>query len=199
MNLRERTRAAVKNQITEVASALFEDRGYKETTIDDIAAAIGMSQRSVFRYFPTKEALVIGKFDRVAERMLTELAARPEGEDLWQSLRRMFDVIAAYADGKEGKGDREPIQQIVFETPDLLLAYLQRLQHLQEQVLEVIIDRARRLGQPYTNDDPAPRALIAAAFGCLVAAQHAWQARRGVEHLGEMIDQAMLAVRRLGA
>src|SRR5690242_10152847 len=91
--LRERTRRAVRKEIAEAAGALFAERGYEATTIDHIAAAVGMSQRSVFRYFATKEELVLGKFDFVVEEMLDVLRARPADEPVWTSLHRVFDVL----------------------------------------------------------------------------------------------------------
>jgi len=47
--LRERMRRTVLNEIAEVALTLFTERGYETVTIDDIAAAAGLSRRSVFR------------------------------------------------------------------------------------------------------------------------------------------------------
>ena len=78
--LRERMRRTVLNEIAEVALKLFTERGYETVTIDDIATAAGLSRRSVFRYFSTKEDIVVGKFDFVADDMLAELRARPAGE-----------------------------------------------------------------------------------------------------------------------
>ena len=73
LGLRERTRRAVQKEITEAAERLFLNRGYEATTIAAVAAETGMSQRSVFRYFPTKEDIVLGKLDFVAEEMLVTL------------------------------------------------------------------------------------------------------------------------------
>src|SRR3984957_9617475 len=96
--LRERMRRTVLNEIAEVALKLFTERGYETVTIDDIAAAAGLSRRSVFRYFSTKEDIVVGKFDFVAGDMLAELRARPAGEPVWQSLRRAFDLLVPHVD-----------------------------------------------------------------------------------------------------
>lgn len=91
--LRERTRRAVTAEIAASAQRLFVERGFEATTIDDIAGAVGMSQRSVFRYFATKEDIVLGKFDLVLEDMLTALRQRPPGEEVWTSLRHVLDVL----------------------------------------------------------------------------------------------------------
>src|SRR6266545_7692516 len=60
--VRERTRRAVRDELTQLAKDLFVEKGYDETTIDDLAAAAGMSRRTFFRYFASKEELVMGKY-----------------------------------------------------------------------------------------------------------------------------------------
>ncbi|OZM84023.1 TetR/AcrR family transcriptional regulator [Pseudonocardia sp. MH-G8] len=186
--LRERTRRAVQKEIADAALALFVSRGYDATTIDDIAAAAGMSQRSVFRYFATKEDIVVGKLDLRTDAMLDILRARPGDEPVWTSLRRLFDIVGT----PDQQEITKPIQRVVFETPALLAVYLQQLHSIQDAVVAVLLDRADAAGSPYAPDDPAPRAITAAAFGCLVAAQHAWLASTG--SLADCIDRAMASI-----
>ncbi|MBM2621550.1 TetR family transcriptional regulator [Actinoplanes sp. LDG1-06] len=184
-NLRERTRRAVQLEIGEAAVRLFAERGYEATTIDDIAAAVGMSKRSVFRYFATKEDIVVGKFEVRSGRMLEILRARPLGEPVWVSLRRVLDVV-------DEEGDTRAVQRMVFETPALLGVYLRLLQGMQEPVAAELVTRAEAAGIPYAAEDPAPRAVTAAAFACLVVAQQTWLAADG--SLAGHLDRAMAAV-----
>jgi AcrR family transcriptional regulator len=186
-SLRERTRRAVQKEIADAAVKLFVSQGYAATTIDDIAAAVGMSQRSVFRYFATKEEIVVGKFDLGGELMLESLRSRPPEEPIWTSLRRLFDIT----DEPDQQEIMKPIQRVIFETPALLAVYLQKLQSLQNAVVETLLTRAEAAGTPYAPQDPTPRALTAAAFGCLVAAQHAWMASTDTEDIADHIDRAM--------
>jgi AcrR family transcriptional regulator len=192
--LRQRARRAIQKDIAEAANALFVERGFEATTIDDIAAAVGMSQRSVFRYFATKEEIVLGKFDLVVDDMLAALHARPAGEPVWTSLHRLFDLLVSLAQAPGHKEMVEPIHRVVFETPALLAGYLQKLQHMQEAVVAELIRRAEAAGTPYAADDPTPRALTAAAFGCLVAAQHSWLASGANGTFADAIDRAMATV-----
>jgi AcrR family transcriptional regulator len=186
LGLRERTRRAVQKEIGEAALALFVSRGYEATTIDDIAAAVGMSQRSVFRYFATKEDIVVGKFDLGTEQMLDLLRDRPGDEPVWTSLRRLFDIM-----DEPNQELTKPINQVVLETPALLAVYLQRLHTLQGGVVAVLRERAETAGTPYSADDLTPRALAAAAFGCLVAAQQAWLTAETGTSLALYLDRAM--------
>lgn len=192
--LRERTRRAVQKEIAEAANVLFVERGFEVTTVDDIAAAVGMSQRSVFRYFATKEEIVLGKFDLVVDDMLDALRARPGDEAVWTSLRRVFDVLVSLAEAPGHKEMVEPIHRVVFETPVLLAGYLQKLQHMQDAVVSILLERAKAAGTPFAVDDPTPRALTAAAFGCLVAAQHSWLASGVKSSFADAIDRAMATV-----
>ncbi|WBB96439.1 TetR family transcriptional regulator [Solwaraspora sp. WMMA2080] len=193
-NLRERTRRAVQRDITEAALQLFVSRGYDATTIDDIAAAVGMSQRSVFRYFATKEDIVVGKFDLGADDMLANLRERPADEPVWTSLRRLFDIVDATADTSGQQQVSKPVQRVILETPALLAVYLRKLQSMQHAVVAVLRERAAAAGAPYAADDPTPGALAAAAFGCLVAAQHAWLASTTEHSLADYVDRAMAAL-----
>lgn len=196
--LRERTRRAVQRDIADAALQLFVSRGYDATTIDDIAAAVGMSQRSVFRYFATKEDIVVGKFDLGADEMLDNLRERPADEPVWTSLRRLFDIVESPAQQADAPGQQQvskPVQRVILETPALLAVYLRKLQSVQHAVVTVLRERAEAAGAPYAADDPTPGALAAAAFGCLVAAQHAWLASTTKDSLADYVDRAMAALR----
>ena len=192
--LRERKRRETLARVTNSGICLFIARGYDATTIDDIAAAVGMSPRSVFRYFPSKEDIVVGKFDLVAGAMLGVLGERPIDEPVWLSLRRCFDLLVPYVDAPGRRDVAEPMQRIVFDSPHLLARYLEKLQRMQDAVVTALRDRADDRGEPYSADDPTPRAIAAAAFGCLVAAQHSWLADDGGGSFAVAIDRAMAAV-----
>jgi TetR/AcrR family transcriptional regulator, regulator of mycofactocin system len=56
--LRERKKLAMRQAILDAAYDLFAERGFAATTIDDIAERVGVSPRTIFRYFDTKEALL---------------------------------------------------------------------------------------------------------------------------------------------
>jgi AcrR family transcriptional regulator len=66
--LREITRRAVRAQIADTAMALFVAHGFEQTTVDQIAAAVGISTRSVFRYFATKEDMVVGHLNEIGDK-----------------------------------------------------------------------------------------------------------------------------------
>lgn len=73
--------------IEQVALEMFAARGFDETSVDDVAAAAGVSRRTLFRYFASKNDLVWGDYGAVLREMEDWFAAQPDD-------RPMFDVIA---------------------------------------------------------------------------------------------------------
>src|SRR5213596_3319866 len=96
--VRERTRRAVRGELAQLAVRLFVERGYDETTVDDLAAAAGMSKRTFFRYFASKEELVMGKYEYFGEQLVDDLAARPADEPVWVSLRQVFGRVVDHVE-----------------------------------------------------------------------------------------------------
>lgn len=114
--MRERTRRIAQTELTVVAQDLFLEHGYEETTVDQIAAAAGMSKRTFFRYFPSKDALVIGKYDLFGDRMAEALDQRPADEPVWESLRRVFDITLDYVQDEHQRARNDAMEAIVRST-----------------------------------------------------------------------------------
>src|SRR6185369_972906 len=91
--LRERTRRLMRAELMDIAMALFAQQGYEATTIDELAQAAGMSKRTFFRYFGSKEDLVLGNQESIGGELAAALAARPASEPAWPALRRAFDLV----------------------------------------------------------------------------------------------------------
>lgn len=90
---RERHKAATRQALTEAALSLFEERGYSATTVADITERVDVAERTFFRYFPTKEAVLFPDFEDGKAPFIAALASRPPDESL------MDAVIAAFVDG----------------------------------------------------------------------------------------------------
>jgi AcrR family transcriptional regulator len=91
--LRERKKARTRAELQRHALRLFRDRGYAATTVDDIAAAAEVSRSTFFRYFPTKEDVVL--FDDVDPLMEQAFAEQPAGTPLLTALRQAFATAFA--------------------------------------------------------------------------------------------------------
>jgi len=82
-----RNHRAVREGIADVAVRLFMERGFVETTIDDIAAEAGISRRTYFRYFATKDDAVLEYLHGFGETVIRRLEARPASESPLTALQ----------------------------------------------------------------------------------------------------------------
>lgn len=185
--LRERMRATVRKEVVEVALRLFSEQGFDGTTVDQIAGEVGLSRASLFRYFGTKEDMVLQGLEETGRQIADAFAARPDTERPWEALRRAFDVLIQ-------ANEQAPEQALSYlrmlqETPSL------RARHSEKQLswqamLEPEI--GRRLG--VSADQPeevGPNALSGAALACLDAAATGWVACGGTVPLAVLLDRAM--------
>ena len=86
--LREQNRQRTIQAIQSAAVELFAERGFEQTTVDDIAAATGISPRTFFRYFPAKEDVLFADHPEQLRRLRAALAERRPGEPVLATVRR---------------------------------------------------------------------------------------------------------------
>jgi AcrR family transcriptional regulator len=98
---KQRTRRAIQGAALE----LFAERGYRETTISDIAARADVAPRTVTVHFPAKEALLFDAEPFTRESLTRRLAARRAGESALDALRDWMAVTMAEADGNRSEPD----------------------------------------------------------------------------------------------
>src|SRR4051812_25879789 len=188
--VRERTRRTVRGELAQLAVRLFVEKGYDETTIDDLAAAAGMSKRTFFRYFASKEELVMGKYEFFGEQLAEDLAARPADEPIWVSLRQVFGRVADHVENDARRTESDAMEKIVRDHPTLNASYLERVSRMQE----IVLDEVRtRTGRP-DPADPRTAAIVGAAFSCLIAAWTTWLTTNQAQQFGDLLDQAMDAI-----
>lgn len=92
--LRERKKQAVRQQISDVATRLFLERGFENVTIAEIAAAAGVAKMTVTNYFPRKEDLVFDQHAELVSHAAQVVADRESGESALTALQRgYFDAL----------------------------------------------------------------------------------------------------------
>jgi AcrR family transcriptional regulator len=188
--LRERTRRAVHAEITQTALRLFVEQGFDATTVDQIAAAAGISRRSFFHYFGSKEDVVLGDLEALGLRVRDALEARPATETAWEALRAAF--MALQTPDTEAATQLQ-VADMYADAPSLRARHLEK--HLRWQEL-LAPDIERRLGiAPGNVADPRARAVIAAALACLDTAVEAWRQSGGTGDPVRLFDEAVAAVR----
>src|SRR5437899_7865208 len=89
VGLREWKKARTRREIADSAMQLFAQRGFDHVTVAEVAAAAGVSEKTVFNYFPTKEDLF---WDEVPEReaaLVEAIRSRAPGEPISAALQRL--------------------------------------------------------------------------------------------------------------
>jgi AcrR family transcriptional regulator len=89
MGLRETKKLATRQQIADVAMRLFVLRGFDKVTVAEVAAEAGVSEKTVFNYFPTKEDLFFDEVPERARALAEAIRSRPAGEPILDTLRRL--------------------------------------------------------------------------------------------------------------
>lgn len=185
--MRERTRRAVRTELVAVAQALFAERGYDQVTIEEIAQAAGMSRRTFFRYFASKDEVMLAKHELLADLLTEALAARPVEEGLWESFRRAFDAVVPYFDDPAYTAQVLSTEQIINANPALIAGQFERMWRLQEAWLPIVRERTGE------NDpaDPRHAVWIGAAIAAFMAAKTTWIESGQARPFAHILDQAM--------
>ncbi|MFV2196405.1 TetR family transcriptional regulator [Nocardiopsis sp. LOL_012] len=186
-----RSRRAAYAEITDVAMGLFLSEGFDATTIDDIARASGISRRSFFRYFGTKEDIVVDELVQEGEKAARALEARPDSEPPWAALRAVVLDIAGAVQGDERM---LAVSTMMYETPSLRSRCIEKHLRWQEQLAPELRRRLSRGHAEALELDVRARSLAACAVACWDSAGEAWTRAEGGVPLAELLEAAFDAV-----
>jgi AcrR family transcriptional regulator len=164
--LRARRSEMMTSELEALALALFDERGFDDVTVDEIASQAHISARTFYRYFPTKEDVLQVGIDRRTAALRLALASRSAEEPPMRSLRIALTNVYAALDATQL---RRWISVIAF-TPSVVKAVLGGIQLKTQPVIAEFL--ASRLGLP--NDELVPTMLAAATGGVLQASLTKW-------------------------
>jgi len=185
--LREITRQAVQAEISDTAMRLFMEQGYEQTTIEQVGAAVGMSGRSVSRYFATKEDMVLQ--DSYDPLIADAVRARPARESSLTAVRRgLADAFAGVY-----QGDVEAIRQrtaLILSVPALKARSREQQDSLVTHLTSALADRNVR------NDTDLEIEVAASSFAAVLEVAVGRWARDGGD-LPSLVDAAFVALGRL--
>jgi AcrR family transcriptional regulator len=181
--LRERKKARTRAAIQRHALRLFLERGYDQTTVEQIAEAAEVSPSTLFRYFPTKEDTVLAdEYDPV---IVAAFHAQPAELRPTTALRRALrDVFASIGDA-----DRELIRQrqlLALRVPQLRAASLLQVERTIQVIAGAVAERTGR-----DPDHLAVRTYAGAMMGAWIAAMFHWAAQPGAVDIFTTLDEAM--------
>ncbi|GAA3943234.1 TetR family transcriptional regulator [Streptomyces gulbargensis] len=167
-SLAQRKRQLVATELTEAALQLLALKGFDAVTVDEIATTAGVSKRTFFRYFASKEDVVVQFLAGMGADMRAALAARPAGERPSEALLHAVSApLAACGDHPERT---LPVVRLILRTPALLARFLEHEGRWREELTEEL---AGRLGL-----DPAvelyPRLAAGMALTAFDTVLHRW-------------------------
>jgi AcrR family transcriptional regulator len=163
LSLRERKRRRTRALLVDTGRRLFEERGYDETTVADIAAAAEIGTRTFFAYFETKEQLLFPGADPRITAALDAIATRTAAETPAQVLLRAFDDAAAMDD------------EMASPMAQLRLRLMTEVPPVQARAMRLQFDAQRQIAAAllasYPHlDEVEAAALVGAFIGAVAAA-----------------------------
>jgi AcrR family transcriptional regulator len=185
---RQRKKTATRDRIRASALRLFSEQGYDATTVEQIAAAAGVSHVTFFRYFPAKEDVALSdSYDPLIASFIAQTPAawpliRRIRTVLVQGLRQVYDT------------DRDTLlaqNKLIVSTP----ALLERLWAHQIATQQLIL-QALEADQDHPHPSFQDRVTVAACLAAATTAILAWVESDGTPDLPDLIEQAFDALTR---
>ncbi|WP_280275546.1 mycofactocin system transcriptional regulator [Nocardia wallacei] len=177
-----RRRSTNAVELERAAFELFERDGFEATTVEDIAAAVGISKRTFFRYFESKNDVVWGDFGGQLEVMRAHFARCAEEQPLMEAVRTVVVEFNRF-DPAQVPWHRKRME-LILKVPALQAHSTLRFREWGEVVADFA---AARLGVPAR--ELIPQSIAHVALGVAIAAYEYWLTRPGAE-LADIMDQA---------
>ena len=182
--LRERKKAETHQALAKAALDLADRLGPDRVTVEAIADAAGVSPRTFFNYFSSKEDAIVGIAPAQSSALLADLLSRPEGEPLLDALRA---VVLAAAERLQAVGDDWVIRHRLIQKHHALA--VTRSSWFAEVERRMAEEIARRTGLD-PGLDVYPALVVSATIGALRVAIDVWQERGRTGALETLIDDA---------
>jgi AcrR family transcriptional regulator len=164
--LRERKKRQMRQQLTDTATEMFVERGFDAVRITEIADACGVSEKTVFNYFPTKESLILDHPDATMASLRTSLAdpgltpIEAALRILAGELNAMTSWLDAQPDLAEASAKVRRFNVLIQTTPSLRAYQRDMTDQLVAVAAEVLAHRAGM-----STDDPEPQIAATALLG----------------------------------
>ncbi|GAA1392069.1 TetR/AcrR family transcriptional regulator [Luteococcus peritonei] len=182
--LRERKKRETRRALNRAAIELVLEHGLGGVTAEDIARRAGVSPRTFFNYFQTKEAALTGLAERVGDRVDAALSARPQDEPLWTTVRWLAVRLAQLS-----LDDRDLWQarrRLMDQQPQVVPILLGGQRSFEAAVTAAVADRATSIGEDSPAWRPGMMALVA-----LDAVRVASQQATGPDDVVPLLEQVL--------
>jgi AcrR family transcriptional regulator len=160
--LRERKKAKTRATIQRHALRLFREQGYEATTVEQIADAAEVSPSTFFRYFPTKEDVVL--YDPFDPLLIAAFKAQPSELTPMQAMREALHITFAAMSG-EDRAEQWERGILIFSIPDVRMHMLNDFLATAQVLSDLVASRTGR-----RSDDLAVHTFVGSVIGALMAA-----------------------------
>jgi AcrR family transcriptional regulator len=164
--LRERKKRLMRQQLSDAATRMFVDRGFGAVRVAEVAAACGVSEKTVFNYFPTKESLVLDRLETTMASLRTGLTdpAVPPVQAALAILDRELAGLTAWLAGQDNSAQAaraiRRFGDLIRATPSLRAYQADMMGQFVSVAAEILAARAG-----VSPDDPEPQIAARALLG----------------------------------
>jgi AcrR family transcriptional regulator len=165
--LRDRKKRELRQRISDTATAMFLEEGFDAVRVSDVAAACGVSEKTVYNYFPTKESLLLDREQGQTEALSQALRAASDGQSLVEAVvamieRDLDDMRTGWPDAsvRDSMAGLRRFGEIIEETPTLRAAADAMRERMTRAAAEALAERAG-----VAPDDPEPQLAAVIVMG----------------------------------
>ena len=164
--LRARKKRLMRQQLSDTATRMFVERGFDAVRVAEVAEACGVSEKTVFNYFPTKESLVLDRLEVTMASLRTGLAepAVPPAEAALRILDRELNAMTTWLNSQDDPAEAaEAIRRfgdLIRATPSLRAYQSDMMDQFVSLAAEILAARAGMQA-----DDPEPQIAARALLG----------------------------------
>jgi AcrR family transcriptional regulator len=187
-NRHELRRRSTHDALRQAALKSFAHKGFANVTVTELAREAGVTERTFFRHFPTKEAVLFQDYETQLEWLAEALAQRPPSERLFEAV---LASVAAFPH------DIEVVRQAATARSELISAerIAGHLRVVQSSFAAVLTDFVRKRNSDLANIDLAAEVAGSALAAALVAAVENWGRNGCAGDLGELVAASLDLVR----
>jgi AcrR family transcriptional regulator len=186
-NLREQFKTTTRQELTRVGLELFLQQGFATTTIDQIVEPLGISKRTFFRYFATKEDLVVEWQSEMTPAFVDELNSRPKEEAPFKAVSETLLSLASRINTNPELAFA--LMRLLKETPPLAGRDMERRMVWEQALTAALIEREG----PVMHRLKA-RIIVGMAMTAWTAALDEWYAGGGKAELRPIMETAFSLV-----
>ena len=183
-NRHELRRRSTHEALREAALKSFVRKGFANVTVTELAREAGVTERTFFRHFPTKEAVLFQDYETHLEWLAEALAQRPASESLFDAVRAS---VAAFPH------DLEVVRQAATARTELISAerIAGHLRVVQSSFARVLTDFVRKRNPNLANIDLRAEVAGSALAAALVVAVENWGRNGCADDLGELVAASL--------